>query len=135
MPSQITNYQCPACTGPLHYSSKTGKMECEYCGSSFTVYEIEAFYKEKNEQAEEAFNAAAEEANKAEEEKQEEEMPDDFYEYAEEELPEEPSSALSILSWCRSSVICPKAYRTPAATQERKPPAARMARKAGTHSR
>ena len=59
MPSQITNYQCPACTGPLHYSSKTGKMECEYCGSSFTVYEIEAFYKEKNEQAEEAFNAAA----------------------------------------------------------------------------
>ena len=59
MPSQITNYQCPACTGPLHYSSKTGKMECEYCGSSFTVNEIEALYEEKNEQAEQAFNAEA----------------------------------------------------------------------------
>ena len=59
MPSQITNYQCPACTGPLHYSSKTGRMDCEYCGSSFTVEEIEQLYKEKNDQAESAFNAAA----------------------------------------------------------------------------
>ncbi len=59
MPSQITNYQCPACTGPLHFSSKTGRMDCEYCGSSFTVNEIEALYKDKNDKAEEAFHAAA----------------------------------------------------------------------------
>ena len=59
MPSQITNYQCPACTGPLHFSSKTGRMDCEYCGSSFTVSEIEELYKEKNEKAEDAFSAAA----------------------------------------------------------------------------
>ena len=58
MPSQVTNYKCPACTGPLHYDSKTGNMACEYCGSVFTVSEIEALLAEKNENAENAFNAA-----------------------------------------------------------------------------
>ena len=58
MPSQVTNYKCPACTGPLHYDSKTGQMACEYCGSVFTVNEIEALLEEKNEQAENAFNDA-----------------------------------------------------------------------------
>ncbi len=58
MPSQVTNYKCPACTGPLHFDSSSGKMACEYCGSVFTVREIEAFYEEKNEQAENAFQAA-----------------------------------------------------------------------------
>ncbi|MBR1455674.1 MAG: hypothetical protein IJ594_00770 [Oscillospiraceae bacterium] len=54
MPSQITNYQCPSCMGPLHYAGASGKLECEYCGSSFTVQEIEALYAEQNEQAEQA---------------------------------------------------------------------------------
>ncbi|MBR5342844.1 MAG: hypothetical protein IK149_02970 [Oscillospiraceae bacterium] len=47
MPVQITNYQCPACTGPLHFVGKSGRLECEYCGSSFSVKEIEALYKDK----------------------------------------------------------------------------------------
>ncbi len=54
MPSQITNYQCPACTGPLHYDGKTGRLLCDYCGSSFSVEEIEKIYHEKLEQAAEA---------------------------------------------------------------------------------
>lgn len=62
MPSQVTNYQCPACTGPLHFESKSGKMECEYCGSVFTVQEIEALYAAKDEQAENAFQAAQQSA-------------------------------------------------------------------------
>lgn len=48
MPSQVTNYKCPACTGPLHFSGDSGKLECEYCGSSFDVAEIEEMYSEKN---------------------------------------------------------------------------------------
>ena len=44
MAEQITTYQCPACVGPLQYSSATGKLECEYCGSSYEVAEVEAFY-------------------------------------------------------------------------------------------
>ena len=44
MAEQITNYQCPACLGPLQYSAASGKLECEYCGSSFEVAEVEAFY-------------------------------------------------------------------------------------------
>lgn len=54
MATQITNYQCPSCTGPLQFSATTGKLECEYCCSSFTVDEIEALYAEKNEKAEAA---------------------------------------------------------------------------------
>ncbi len=51
MPTQITNYQCPACTGPLHFQGSTGKLQCDYCGSVFTVQEIEALYEDKIEQA------------------------------------------------------------------------------------
>ena len=65
MPSQITNYQCPACTGPLHYDGAAGKLVCDYCGSTYTTEEIEEFYREKDEQAAQAFEkeeAAAEQA-------------------------------------------------------------------------
>ena len=41
MPSLVTNYKCPACTGPLHFVGSSGKLECEYCGSVFPVEEIE----------------------------------------------------------------------------------------------
>ena len=51
MPTQVTNYQCPSCTGPLHYSGASGTLECDYCGSSYTVAEIEALYKEKEAEA------------------------------------------------------------------------------------
>ena len=62
MPVQVTNYQCPACTGPLHFVGESGKLECEYCGTSYTVEEIEALYAEKEEKAA-AAQQAAEEAN------------------------------------------------------------------------
>lgn len=58
MPTQVTNYQCPACTGPLHYSAKSGKLECDYCGSSFDVAEIEALYARKEAEAAAANEAA-----------------------------------------------------------------------------
>ena len=51
MATQITNYQCPACTGPLHFVGESGKLECDYCGSNFDVAEIEALYKEKEQKA------------------------------------------------------------------------------------
>ena len=52
MPSQITNYQCPSCTGPLRYDGASGKLQCDYCGSSFTTAEIEKIYQNKLEEAE-----------------------------------------------------------------------------------
>ena len=58
MAEQITTYQCPACVGPLQYSATTGKLECEYCGSSFEVAEIEAQYQEKDEKAAAAMESA-----------------------------------------------------------------------------
>ncbi|MBR3475093.1 MAG: hypothetical protein IKH34_08525 [Oscillospiraceae bacterium] len=54
MPSKITNYQCPACTGPLRYDGASGKLCCDFCGSSYTVKEIEALYKDKLDQAAQA---------------------------------------------------------------------------------
>ena len=54
MASQITNFQCPACTGPLHFEGASGNLACDYCGSHFTVQEIEALYGEKIDQAAQA---------------------------------------------------------------------------------
>ncbi len=62
MPEQVTNYQCPRCTGPLHFVGASGKLECDYCGSSYAVAEIEALYAPKEEQAAAAQQAAEEKA-------------------------------------------------------------------------
>ena len=52
MSTQITNYQCPACTGPLHFDEQSGLLRCDYCESSYTVQEVEELFAEKNAQAE-----------------------------------------------------------------------------------
>ena len=62
MADQVTNYQCPACTGPLHYAAASGKLECEYCGSAYDVAEIEKLYAEKEKQAVAAQKAAEQQA-------------------------------------------------------------------------
>ena len=51
MATAINTYQCPACTGPLHFAAGSGKLECEYCGSSYEVAEVEAFYAKEAEAA------------------------------------------------------------------------------------
>lgn len=56
MATKVTNYHCPSCTGPLHFVGESGKLECDYCGSSFDVAEIEALYENADAKAEEAFN-------------------------------------------------------------------------------
>lgn len=60
MANQITNYQCPACTGPLHFGSESGMLECDYCGSRFSVDDIEHMFEEKNAHAEDATREAEE---------------------------------------------------------------------------
>ena len=57
MATKTTNYQCPACTGPLHFDSKTGKLVCDYCGSSYEVKEIEAQYARQQAAADTAAEA------------------------------------------------------------------------------
>lgn len=57
--SQITNHKCPACTGPLHFVGSTNKVECDYCGSTYTIEEIDKLYEEEvKKQAEEAKNSS-----------------------------------------------------------------------------
>ncbi|MDO5026816.1 MAG: hypothetical protein Q4E50_03170 [Tissierellia bacterium] len=38
-------YKCPNCTGPLLYRPDLEKLKCDYCGSSFTTEEIDAYIK------------------------------------------------------------------------------------------
>jgi len=52
MSTQVTNYQCPACTGPLRFDEQSGKLQCDYCESSYTVQEVEELFAAKNAQAE-----------------------------------------------------------------------------------
>ncbi|MCF0142241.1 MAG: hypothetical protein HUJ75_02565, partial [Parasporobacterium sp.] len=67
MAEQLTNYQCPNCGGKMYFSNATGKLQCDFCDSSFTVEEVEAFFAAKNQKASAAFDkedakASAEEA-------------------------------------------------------------------------
>ena len=62
MASEITNYQCPACTAPLRFDGESGKLQCDFCGSSYSVKEIEALYAEKDKAAAEASKQAEETA-------------------------------------------------------------------------
>lgn len=73
MASQITNFQCPACTGPLHFAGDSGKLECEYCGSSYGIAEIEELYSDDMQQA---AVAAQELPEQGQEDDEEYEMPD-----------------------------------------------------------
>ena len=65
MAAQITNYQCPACTGPLQFDAATGKLACQYCGSAYAPQEIEALYAEKDAKAAETKAAADAKREKA----------------------------------------------------------------------
>lgn len=58
MADQVTNYQCPACTGPLHFDGASGKLVCDYCGSSYEVADIEARYAARQQKADTAAGAA-----------------------------------------------------------------------------
>lgn len=42
---------CPACGGTLQFDPTTGKLKCEYCGSTYTPEEAEAAWKEKEKNA------------------------------------------------------------------------------------
>ena len=60
MADQITNHQCPACTGPLQFDPNTGKLSCEFCGSVYELAEIEALYQEKEADAVQNYTEAEE---------------------------------------------------------------------------
>jgi len=51
MATQVTNYQCPNCTGPLHFVGESGQLECDYCGTKYEVNIIEELYADKEKAA------------------------------------------------------------------------------------
>ena len=67
MAVQVTNYQCPTCTGPLRFDGAAGKLVCDYCDGRYDAAEIEALYADKDKAAQEA--QAVQEAKKAQQSK------------------------------------------------------------------
>ncbi len=59
MAVQITNYQCPACTGPLRFDGDKGKLVCDFCEAAYEIAEIERLFASKENAA--AAQLAAEE--------------------------------------------------------------------------
>lgn len=51
MAFQVKNYKCPACTGPLMFSGKSGKLECEYCGGIYDIFEFESLNEDDKAEA------------------------------------------------------------------------------------
>jgi len=49
--AEATNYQCPNCNGRLFYNGELGKLQCEFCESTFTPQEVEALYAQKQAKA------------------------------------------------------------------------------------
>lgn len=39
------SYKCPNCSGPLTYKPDLGRLKCDYCGSAFTLEEIDEYIK------------------------------------------------------------------------------------------
>lgn len=64
MASEITNYQCPACTAPLRFDGASGKLVCDYCASTYEVSEMEARYADRDRAAAEASEQADKRAEK-----------------------------------------------------------------------
>ena len=70
--ADTTNYQCPHCMGPLHFNTRSGKLECEYCGSKFNPIEVKRIDQkatqetapQQEEEAAEAAEAWGEDAEK-----------------------------------------------------------------------
>ncbi len=54
MASQVTNYKCPSCGGPLRFDEALGKLQCDFCGSIFTTAEVEAMFQQADEAASQA---------------------------------------------------------------------------------
>ena len=57
MSTGVVNYQCPSCTAPLRFDAESGQLECDFCGSSFSVAEVEGVYAVKSEEAKRAGEA------------------------------------------------------------------------------
>ena len=56
MPTEVTNFKCPACSGPLHFDGKSGKLKCDYCDSEFEPEAVERIYADKEAAAAAAAN-------------------------------------------------------------------------------
>ena len=43
---EVLDHKCPSCTAKLPFNPTTQMWDCEYCGSSYKLEELEEFEKE-----------------------------------------------------------------------------------------
>jgi len=51
MQAEVTNYQCPNCSGPLRFASDVGQVVCDHCGAVLDVAAVEQLYADKAQAA------------------------------------------------------------------------------------
>jgi len=51
MATQVTNCQCPNCTGPLRFDGASGQQKCDHCGASFDLAVIEQLFADQEHAA------------------------------------------------------------------------------------
>lgn len=72
--ADILNYKCPNCSAPLTFDSKTQKMTCDFCGSSYTLEELREIYPEQQTETTDAGGSTADAQPSQEEGYETEEM-------------------------------------------------------------
>lgn len=106
MGAQSVNYTCPACNGAVRFASELGSVACDFCGSVFSVEEIERLHAAKQEKADNDVLAGSA-AWGAEQQGQ----PLDYTAYScsscGAELVCEPTTAISECPYCGNQAVAP----------------------------
>lgn len=55
--NKALDHKCPSCMAPIFFKPKSGKWECDYCGSSYTLEELQKFNNASNIEANDIKNA------------------------------------------------------------------------------
>jgi len=57
MADTSVGFKCPSCSAPLEYKPGAEKVVCDYCGTEFSIADLESYYAKKEEQAAKAQEA------------------------------------------------------------------------------
>ena len=41
--SNLKQYKCPSCGGPINYDIASGQLKCPYCGSKFEIDTLQGY--------------------------------------------------------------------------------------------
>lgn len=99
----LQNYKCPSCGASIHYDPSLDKGKCDYCGSEFTLDELEAHRKGHGE--DETKEGEVQEEELQEEKLQEEELQGYTCDNCGAEVVTDTTTSSTFCYYCHSPVI------------------------------